>query len=204
MNMRFSNVGAAHSPIEQKALTTSVLKHGCLIPLVIWKDMLIDGHERLKICKEHGIPFETTEVRFEDDSEAITWILKHQLATRNLFPFQRCMMIFKNERNMKVIRDWHGCADGFLSSMACVSRDTFTKARRIWEDGDEETLNLAFLSINYAYDYLLNRHSNIANIDEAVKRLIERIEEGKTDNLQQELKKLSRMIEKKINYEHKI
>ncbi|MDR2438607.1 MAG: hypothetical protein LBE12_04440 [Planctomycetaceae bacterium] len=35
----------------------SILKDGCLSPLVVWNDILVDGHNRYDICSKHQIPY---------------------------------------------------------------------------------------------------------------------------------------------------
>jgi hypothetical protein len=45
---------------EYQALERSILTEGCRDALVLWQDVLVDGHNRYQICQEHGIPFKAT------------------------------------------------------------------------------------------------------------------------------------------------
>jgi ParB-like chromosome segregation protein Spo0J len=48
------------SEYEEKALEGTLLAHGCLSPLIVEEKLgvLIDGHNRLRLCEMHGIPYE--------------------------------------------------------------------------------------------------------------------------------------------------
>ena len=49
------------TPEEHEALERSLLNEGCRDALVLWGDLLVDGHNRHAICQKHGLPFETTQ-----------------------------------------------------------------------------------------------------------------------------------------------
>ena len=74
---------------EFKQLKENIISDGCREPLVIWNDMIVDGHNRYKICTDNNIPFETVNKEFADRSAAIEWMLRNQLGRRNLNDFQR-------------------------------------------------------------------------------------------------------------------
>ena len=70
------------------ALEENILQNGCRDPLVLWGDILIDGHNRYKICTEHDIPYNTVSKEFGSREEALIWIIATQVARRNLTPTQ--------------------------------------------------------------------------------------------------------------------
>ena len=78
-------------------LTKSILSDGCREPLLVWNGMVVDGHNRYRICREHHIPFYIIEIDFANQGEAIAWIIKNQIGRRNLTPFQRCEMVLRHE-----------------------------------------------------------------------------------------------------------
>jgi len=63
-------------------------RRGCRDALVVWKgeNILLDGHNRLSICRQHEIPFRIEAVAFADRDAAEAYIVKHQLGRRNLSP----------------------------------------------------------------------------------------------------------------------
>jgi len=71
-----------------KQLEANILEEGCRDALVIWsgKDLLLDGHNRYKICSKHDLEFDVDEIELEDREEAINWIINNQLGRRNLTP----------------------------------------------------------------------------------------------------------------------
>jgi hypothetical protein len=46
---------------EYAALERSLLAEGCRDALVLWGDLLVDGHNRYGICLKHGISFNTVQ-----------------------------------------------------------------------------------------------------------------------------------------------
>ena len=71
-----------------RLLEENLLEHGCLSPLVLWEGILIDGHNRYRICTEHDIPFSTIDKEFDSRAEVLIWIISNQISRRNLTPLQ--------------------------------------------------------------------------------------------------------------------
>ena len=71
------------------SLEESILVYGCMNPLVLWEDILIDGHNRYNIVKKHDLPFNTTSLEFNSRDEVMAWMIKHQFERRNLTPMQQ-------------------------------------------------------------------------------------------------------------------
>lgn len=82
---------------EFDQLEANILAEGRVInPLITWNGMIVDGHNRFRIVREHPeIPFQTYEKEFSDRYEVIAWICKNQLGRRNLTPAQRKYLIGK-------------------------------------------------------------------------------------------------------------
>lgn len=69
---------------ERRLLEESLLDEGCRDPITTWNGVIVDGHHRYWICSEHGIPFEIRERAFADREAVKEWMLRNQLARRNL------------------------------------------------------------------------------------------------------------------------
>jgi len=69
---------------ERERLEQSLIEEGCRDPLILWDDILIDGHHRYDICLRHEIPFKTIVKGFDDREQAKLWVIRNQLARRNL------------------------------------------------------------------------------------------------------------------------
>ena len=64
-------------------------------PLVVWNDVLVDGHHRYEICTRHQIPFAVKSVVLDSLDDAKLWAWKHQEHRRNLTPFHRAELALK-------------------------------------------------------------------------------------------------------------
>jgi len=84
----FSKLIPPLTPEEISLLANSLLEDGCRDPLVVWdeKCILLDGHNRLRLCQKHGIEYQVARLSFSDRAAAETWIIRNQLGRRNLSP----------------------------------------------------------------------------------------------------------------------
>ena len=86
---------------EYKGLEASILAEGCRDALVVWGEVLVDGHNRYRICEAHGVPYNVVQRDFADRNEVLLWMLHNQLGRRNLNDFQRVEMVRKCEDAVK-------------------------------------------------------------------------------------------------------
>lgn len=77
--------------VEYNLLSTKIELEGFRDKLVVWKEknILVDGHHRLKICKEKQIPYSCSYITFSGREEVIAWMVNNQLAKRDLTDEQR-------------------------------------------------------------------------------------------------------------------
>ena len=67
------------------ALEADLLKNGCYSPIIVNEDInIVDGHNRQRLCEQHGIPYKMAVFSFEDLLEAKQWALDTQKGRRNL------------------------------------------------------------------------------------------------------------------------
>jgi len=71
-------------PEEHKLLEESILADGIRDKLITWQGYIVDGHNRYKIAKKHGLTFETLEKEFDNIEDVKDWMDANQLARRNL------------------------------------------------------------------------------------------------------------------------
>ena len=163
---------------EYKGLEASIISEGCRDALIVWGDILIDGHNRYKICSSHNIPFQTIQKNFNTRDEALLWIMSNQLSRRNLSDLQRIELVRKCEDAVKAQakerqvarliqnentvrenlpeREQEGKrATDELGAMAGVSRKTYEHATEVLDKAPEPIVEAARnkeLSINAAYE----------------------------------------------------
>ena len=67
------------------ALESDIIKNGCYSPVIVNEDMaIIDGHNRQRLCQQHGLPYQMAVFSFESMLEAKQWALDTQKGRRNL------------------------------------------------------------------------------------------------------------------------
>ena len=86
------------TPVEYAALERSLLADGCRDALVLWRDVLIDGHNRYDICRKHNIPFRTVaNDKFDSIEDVMLWVIDNNLARRSVSDFQRGMLALRKK-----------------------------------------------------------------------------------------------------------
>jgi hypothetical protein len=77
---------------EFKQLEANLLRDGCKEPLTVWDGILIDGHNRYKICQQRSIKFKVDKIKFKSRDHAMARIDERQLGRRNLDDDKRAMV----------------------------------------------------------------------------------------------------------------
>ena len=168
---KYSNLIPPLTSDEYAALEVSILTEGVRDPLVLWGNVLIDGHNRYAICKQHSIHFETIQHNFLNEAEAELWIIQNQLARRNLNAYQRTALVLQEkEATAKAAKERQGTrtdirpnsdecnmgrSDDKLAERSGVGRDTFRKVEFIENTAPEvikQQARSAEISTNAAYE----------------------------------------------------
>ncbi|MBQ9664614.1 MAG: hypothetical protein IJV40_15825 [Oscillospiraceae bacterium] len=144
---------------EYSFLEEDILEHGCITPLVVWGDILIDGHNRYKICHEYNVPFSIETMDFPDRTEAAFWIIKNQIGRRNLSEYGRCELLIPIEdklrplmaerkrqtisaqrKGLEVMPNWAGPATTreAIEALSGVPHTTYERAKKISLEADED------------------------------------------------------------------
>jgi hypothetical protein len=165
-----NNILPELSDADYKALEQSLLTDGFKgAPIMVWGDIIVDGHNRYKICKEHNIPFDVKSIEFDSKEEAILWMVRQQIGRRTLTPLQRIQIVEKyrpfykkkaKENQSKAGKNY-GVGSQKLSEKsttpilpaekidvrselakdADVSTNTYSKGIKILESGNEELIS---------------------------------------------------------------
>jgi hypothetical protein len=84
------------TPDEHAALERSILAEGCRDALVLWGEVLVDGHNRYGICQKHDLPFQTVQnTRFQSMEDVHLWMIDQHLGRRSLSDFQRGVLALR-------------------------------------------------------------------------------------------------------------
>ena len=163
---------------EFRQLEDNILQDGIRDPLVVWKtpsgnEVLVDGHNRLKIAEKHNLKYETVYMTFDDFDDVKLWIYRNQIGKRNLIPFQKTEVELKMEPVFKAeAKKRQGTRTDLgnfvpnlaqgeptrtidkIAKRAGVGRETARKVKYVLQNGSEETKELARsdkISIHDAY-----------------------------------------------------
>ena len=129
------------TPEEEEALERSILTEGCRDALVLWGDVLVDGHNRYRICQKHDLPFQVVQnprVRSIDDVHL--WMIDQHLGRRSVSDFQRGVLALRKkeivaERSASPAQDASDAPfDGGVAAAPPAplnSRDALAKAARL-------------------------------------------------------------------------
>lgn len=83
---------------EYSALERSLLTEGCRDALVLWGDVLVDGHNRYAICQKHGIAYNTVQnERFQSMDDVHLWMIDNHLGRRSVSDFQRGVLALRKK-----------------------------------------------------------------------------------------------------------
>ena len=83
---------------EYAALERSILAEGCRDALVLWGEVLVDGHNRYGICQKHGLPFQTVQnTRFTSMQDVQLWMIEQHLGRRSVSDFQRGVLALRQQ-----------------------------------------------------------------------------------------------------------
>ena len=157
------------TPDEFSGLEKSILEEGCRDALIVWGNIIVDGHNRFNICSKHNIPYRTEFRDFPNREAAMLWMLQNQLSRRNLNDFQRVEMVRKCENAVKAQAEQRmlkgksdpspklgkGRASDELGRLAGVSHNTYEHAAAVLDNAPEPVVQAtrnSELSINAAYE----------------------------------------------------
>ena len=88
--------------MEYETLKNSISNKGLHLPIIINQDnVILDGHNRLKICQELGIEPKYEVKDFEDPLQEKEFVIEINLKRRHLNNFQKAELEYKMEEIYK-------------------------------------------------------------------------------------------------------
>lgn len=103
---------------EFKQLRENILEDGEVYePIIVWHGVIVDGHNRYRVIKEHPeIPYRVKQMDFADKWAAFDWMYKKQLGRRNLTEEQKDYLLGKMYEARKNTRGGDRRSDDFSKS----------------------------------------------------------------------------------------
>ena len=82
---------------EYQRLEKSILAEGVRECIITWDGVIIDGHNRFRICQEHGLECPSIQRKFDSRDAAKIWIIENQFARRNINKYVRSVLALQLE-----------------------------------------------------------------------------------------------------------
>ena len=174
----FKNLIPPLKPEEFKQLEDNILlEKRCREAILIWKNYIVDGHNRHAICGKHRIPFKVSRMNFASKEEALLWIAHHQLGRRNLSDAQRIELASRKVEMMKT--DGPIKVRKAIADAAGLSEQTVHRYMKIVASGDAgmiEQLRHGEIKIGTAYGMMEATSRVVRKIEVRSKRFLGVIE----------------------------
>jgi len=134
---------------EYEALERSILAEGCRDALVLWGDVLVDGHNRYGICRKHGLAFQTVQnPRFQSIEDVHLWMIDQHLGRRSISDFQRGVLALRKREIVAERRARRTTPDAAPDASAALAADSAAPTAPESLDTREALAKAARLSSN--------------------------------------------------------
>lgn len=233
INEEFEDLLPPLSKEDYDLLEQSLLKNGFeqkFGRIKVWfskgnngKGYIVDGHNRFKICKEHGIKLgngDFERVKFDSKDDVKKWMFENQLARRNLSIVDKYEIAERYCAMLKIVakKNQSDGGKGFINitridvrkekaKMTGISEGSYSKLDKIMKSNYEDIkwdLRNKRISIDKAYQIInssLKKNENVTP-QQQIQRLYERISE--IDKSVGKLSEEKEQILKKLNSIHEI
>lgn len=165
------------TPDELDALERSILAEGCRDALVLWNDLLIDGHNRYAICQKHGLPFNTIQAtQFKNMDDVHLWMIDQHLGRRSVSDFQRGVLAL---RKREIIASRRSAAAAAVMA-AKAEAPAQPEGEAPWEGETDPVVAAALASVAKVPDEALDTRealARVARLSSSQVKLIETIQQ---------------------------
>lgn len=148
------------TPDEHEALERSILAEGCRDALVLWGDLLIDGHNRYGICLKHGLPFNTVQAtQFKNMDDVHLWMIDQHLGRRSVSDFQRGVLAL---RKREIIAARRAEAAAAVQAAKAEAAEAANGEQAPWEGDTDPVVAKALASVAKVPDEALDTREALA------------------------------------------
>ena len=195
----FKNLIPQLTHAEYEALEKSLTEEGLRENIILWGNVIVDGHNRYEICIKNNIPVRITQMKFDSENDAKLWLIDNQLSRRNITLAQRIGLV-EAAQAIKELKDkgkeQQGTRTDLLSpsdkrlkpintqaevaEQAGVSTGTVAAYDFVQEHGDKETqdkMTIGEISIKQSYQQTRKR-KKVQAVEQKVKENSQKPSEG--------------------------
>ncbi|QNP50404.1 plasmid replication/partition related protein [Diaphorobacter aerolatus] len=167
------------TPDEYESLERSILDEGCRDALVLWGNILIDGHNRFGICQKHGLPFHTMQnTRFKRMEDVHLWMIDQHLGRRSVSEFQRGVLAL---RKREIIAERRAAAAAAVVAAKAEAKEANGGEQAPWEGDTDPVVAKALASVARVPDDALDTREALARaarLTASQLKMIEAIQEN--------------------------
>ena len=212
IDSEFKNLIPPMKPEEFQGLKENIVNNGydILYPIVIWNNIIIDGHNRYSICKQFNIQFSVSEKNFNNRFEVMNWIINNQLNRRSMTNEQRSYLIGKRYQEEKkeegrpkignnvvplvTLRPNNSNIEQKIAEKYKVSPETVRKAEKFANAIDEVANNASINPYKILGREIKATRKDIVGLSqqsaEVQKEIIEKVEKKEIPSIKSALKKI--------------
>jgi ParB-like chromosome segregation protein Spo0J len=140
-----ANIFPMMSADEFDGLKADIAEHGIRSPITFWRDMLLDGRNRMRACEELGIDPPCEEL--DESYDPWEYVISHNLHRRHLTVNQRSMIAAKMETLKRgdvqsqrgVSQDTPSIED--VAKQLNVGRASVARAKQVLAHGSKEVID---------------------------------------------------------------
>lgn len=142
---------------EHESLERSILAEGCRDALVVWGELLIDGHNRYGICQKHGLPFNTIQAtQFKTMDDVHLWMIDQHLGRRSVSDFQRGVLAL---RKREIIAERRAAAAAAVNAAKAEAGES---SEAPWEGETDPAVAKALANVAKVPDEALDTREALA------------------------------------------
>ena len=150
---------------EEEALERSLLREGCRDALVLWGDILVDGHNRYRLCQKHGLPFRTVQnTQFQSMEDVHLWMIDQHLGRRSLSEFQRGVLALRKREIIAARRSTAAAAVQSARAEAAQQADATPPWEASAEDASSPLVAQALARVPQVPDEALDSRQALARV----------------------------------------
>ncbi|WP_240939364.1 plasmid replication/partition related protein [Diaphorobacter sp. HDW4A] len=167
------------TPDEYESLERSIMDEGCRDSLVLWGNILIDGHNRFGICEKNGLSFNTIQnTRFKSMEDVHLWMIDQHLGRRSVSEFQRGVLAL---RKREIIAERRAAAAAAVVAAKAEAKEANGGEQAPWEGDTDPVVAKALASVAKVPDDTLDTRESLARaarLTASQVKMIETIQEN--------------------------
>ena len=193
---------------EYQTLEQNIINEGCRDALIVWNDVIVDGHNRFEICQKHGIQYNVQDYEFDSLDDVKVWMIDNQDGRRNLtdgwkfeLAQEKKKILAEKGRDKQLQTLKRGNKNPDLSKMDKTEHNTqkqiaddlgwsigkTARADKVWNKADDDTkekIKSNEISFNQAYNEIKKEEKKQAK----EQKLKQQAEEGAKKNIDIDLR----------------